>query len=86
MSDKFWNNVTTIVAVVALIVILCMQTGCATVERYCDEQPAVCATVAAACVAGVAIVVVHKLSPPGVQVHQNAPVAPITVPCTNCSI
>ena len=82
--DRFLSRLLTLAAVICLGALICSQGGCA-VERYCDDHPGVCATVAAGAVFGCAVLVVRAVHPPGVQVHQLPPSAPITVPCATCA-
>ena len=68
---------------IALIVAMC--SGCTTVENFCDERPAVCATVGAAAVAVAVGTVMFTCSHSGPRVVQQSPTAPLTTGCPSCT-
>ncbi len=65
-----------------IALILAMCSGCTTVENFCDERPAVCATVGAAAVALAVGTVVFACAHSGPRVVHNAP--PPGTPAVSC--
>lgn len=67
--------------------VLAHLSGCTTVQNFCDEKPAVCATVGAALVAGAIGTVMFACSHGGPRVVHNTPPAPPSASCvTNPAI